>query len=93
MLDFVWLDARQSACIAQLNEHDVSELQQELFILRSKTGVHIDPYSDTRLAPDHARLLSEAIRSSGRESPNIQRFLEALDESVRSDRWILAVGD
>jgi hypothetical protein len=62
-------------------------------MLQSKTGVHLVPYSDTRLAPDHARLLAEAIRAKRHRSPNIQRFLAALEESVQSDRWMLGVGD
>jgi hypothetical protein len=93
MIGFVWLDERHGRCVTQLSDHDVSGLEQELLALRSATGVFLDPYSDTRLAPDHAKLLFKAIKANGPKSEAIERFAAMLDESARSHRWIVALGD
>jgi hypothetical protein len=93
MMDFVWLDDRHGSPVVQLNDDDWSELDQELAFLSSKTGVWLDPYSTTRLAPDHAKLLVDAIRSAQHKSDNIGNLVSALDQSVATDRWMLAIGD
>lgn len=93
MLDLVWLDDRRGSPVVQLSDHDLSELDQELVFLRSKTGVWLDPYSDTRLAPDHAKILVDAIRSAQHKGDNIEKLVRALDQCVTMDRWMLAIGD
>jgi hypothetical protein len=93
MVGFVWLDERHGRWVTQLSDDDLSRLEQELLSLRLKTGVFLDPYSDTRLAPDHAKLLSEAIKANPPKSKTIECFVAMLDESVRSERWIMALGD
>jgi hypothetical protein len=92
-MQLVWLDDRRGSPVVQLSVDDWSELEQELTFLRSKTGVWLDPYSDTRLAPDHAKLLVNAIRSGRHGGDNIEKLVRALDQSVTMDRWILAIGD
>ncbi len=92
MLHFVWLDDRHGASIAQLSDADMSHLESALLFLKSETGVHLDTYSDTRLAPDHANLLLSAI-GSDHHVPNIKNLVAKLHESVRSNRWMLGVGD
>ena len=93
MVDFVWLDERHGSWVAQLSDDELSGLKQELVFLELKTGYFLDPYSNTRLAPDHARLLSDAIKANRPKSKAIERFVTMLDESVLSDRWIMVVGD
>jgi hypothetical protein len=93
MMGFVWLDERHSSPVTKLSDDHLHGLEQEFLFLRSKTGVFLDPYSNTRLAPDHAKLLSEAIKANGPKSKGIKRFAAMLDESVRSGRWIMALGD
>ena len=92
-MHFVWLDDRHGSPVVQLSFEDWSKLDQELAFLRSKTGVWLDPYSDTRLAPDHAKLLVDAIRSAQHKGDNIEKLVRALDQSVAMDRWMLAIGD
>lgn len=92
-MHFVWLDDRRGSPVVQLSDDDWSRLDQELLFLRSKTGVWLDPYSDTRLAPNHAKLLGDAIRSAQHKGDNIEKLLKALDQSVTMDRWMLAIGD
>ena len=92
-MHFVWLDDRRGIPVVQLSGDDWSKLDQELVFLRSKTGVWLDPYSDTRLAPEHAKLLVDAIRSAQHKGDNIAKLVRALDQSVTMDRWILAIGD
>ena len=93
MMDLVWLDDRLGSPVVQLSDDDLSKLDQERAYLRSKTGVWLDPYSDTRLAPDHAKLLVNAIRSARHKGDNIDRLARALDQSVAMDRWLMAIGD
>jgi hypothetical protein len=93
MPDFVWLDERHGSPVTQLSDEHLSGLKEELAFLTLKTGYFLDPYSTTRLAPDHARLLSKAIKANRQNSKAIERFVEMLDESVRSDRWIMVLGD
>jgi hypothetical protein len=92
-MHFAWLDDRRRSPIVQLSDDDWSQLDQELVLLSSKTGVWLDPYSDTRLAPDHAKLLVDAIRSAQHKGDNIEQLVRALDQSVTMDRWMLAMGD
>jgi hypothetical protein len=93
MLSFVWLDDRESGPIAELDDDDLATLQQELLTLKARAGVCLDPYSDTRLAPNHAKLLLEAMAKNPHISRNIEGFVTRLGECIRSDRWMLAVGD
>lgn len=93
MIDLFWLDDRHGSPIFHISDSDWSELRQELVLLRSKTGVWLDPYVDTRLAPGHAKILVDAIRSARHKGGNIEKLASALDESVRLDRWMLAIGD
>ena len=93
MMYFVWLDDRGGSPVVQLDDDDWAKLDQELAFLKSKTGVFLYPYSDTRLAPDHARLLVDAIRSAQHKGDNIEKLATMLDQSVAMDRWMLAVGD
>lgn len=92
-MHFVWLDDRRGSPVAQLSHDDWSKLDQELAFLRSKTGLWLDPYSDTRLAPDHAKVLVDAIRSAQHKGDSIEKLVRALDQSVAMDRWLLAIGD
>jgi hypothetical protein len=93
MMYFVWLEDRHSSPVVQLDFEDWTELRQEVAFLESKTGVYLDPYSDTRLAPDHAKLLMDAIRARPQRGDNIQKLVELLDQCVTTDRWMIAVGD
>ena len=93
MMYLVWLDDRLGSPVVQLSDDDLSKLDQERAFLRSKTGVWLDPYSDTRLAPDHAKLLAGAIRSAQHKGDSIEKLVRALDQCVTMDRWMLAVGD
>jgi hypothetical protein len=92
-MNFVWLEDRHRKPVVRLDFEDWSELRQEVAFLESKTGVYLDPYSDTRLAPDHAKLLVDAIRAGRRRGDNIQRLIDLLDQCVTTDRWMIAVGD
>jgi hypothetical protein len=93
MLWFVWLEDRSAGTVAKLDFSDWSELHEALALLKSKTGVWLDPYSDTRIAPDHAKLLVRAIRSKPYMNRSIETLARTLDESVSSNRWLLAIGD
>jgi len=93
MMHLVWLDDRRGSSVVQISDDDWSKLDQELVFLRLKTGVWLDPYADTRLSPDHAKLLVDAIRSAQHKGDNIEKLVSALDQSVTMDRWMLAIGD
>ena len=93
MIDLVWLDDRRGTPAVQLSDEDWSMLDRELKFLKSKTGVGLDRYSDTRLAPDHAKILASAIRSAKHDGDKIEALLGVLDQSVTTDRWLLVVGD
>lgn len=59
--------------------------------LRAKTGVFIDPYGDSRLYPDHQRLLAAFWHKS--KEPEIQAFLAYMTQSIQDDYTLLFIGD
>jgi hypothetical protein len=92
-LDFAWLDDRSGRSDLSLSYEDWSRIRNELLFLKQKTGVWLDPYSNTRLSPDHARLLRDALQARTEKSEGVQELILKLDDAVKQSRWMLIIGD
>jgi hypothetical protein len=59
----VWLDDRYGDPLVHISHDDWPSLSHAIKILQAKTGIQLDPYSDTRIYPDHAQILTEAVEN------------------------------
>jgi len=93
-VDFTWLDKQSGIDKVSLSESDFEILAPALSVLKAKTGLQIDPYSDTRVGPSHASLLLEQIKSNHLDKGiQLYKLVEMLMNSVKKSRWILVIGD
>ena len=56
-----------------------------------KTGIYIDPYSDTRISPEHAKLLANSIGNS--KSSKIAKLVAMLNKAGEKSKWIIVLGN
>ncbi len=93
-LELKWLDVKHSKEKILLNNSALLKIGTVLSELEKKSGLHIDPYSDIRLSPDHASLLLSLIKDNGlAELIDLQKLIEMLMTSVDKSWWILVIGD
>lgn len=97
MLDVYFLtdyDHRQNSSLKKdrrfgLDNYDLFKPGFEF--LRSKTGVGIDEYGDTRLYPDHQRFLLEYWKDEKNE--RVRRFASFLLQAINENETLLFIGD
>ena len=70
---------------------DFSLFKPGFEFLRSKTGVEIDEYGDTRLYPDHQRLLLDYWKDDLNLS--VRKFAAFLTLAVNDNEVLLFIGD
>lgn len=92
-LEFYWLGEQKKTPRVTLNNRDTEAVFQAFENLKDRTGVFVDPYADTRIAPAHAKILYDCIEKTNADSDAIRRLLDLLDEAVKSGEWIIAIGD
>ncbi|WP_346893036.1 hypothetical protein [uncultured Roseibium sp.] len=92
-LDFCWLGEQKQPPRVTLNDRDIEAVLRAFEKLKDRTGVFVDPYADTRIAPEQAKVLIVEIEKTKADSDGIRRLLNLLDEAVKSSEWIIAVGD
>ncbi len=93
-VEFSWITAEKDATKVILDDESFFIIRPALEELEKKTGVKIDPYSDTRISPDHASLLIKIIMSYyTNDNPKVNEFTNMLKTSSDNHWWILAVGD
>lgn len=92
-LDFHWLGAQKQPPRATLNDRDLEAVLQAFENLKDRTGVFVDPFADTRIAPAHAKILVEEIGATKADSEAVRDLLRLLNASVASGEWIVAIGD
>lgn len=92
-LDFHWVGEQKQPPRVTLNDRDIEAILRAFENLKDRTGVFVDSYADTRIAPEHAKILYEGIENIKADSDTIRRLLNLLDEAVKSGEWIIAVGD
>lgn len=93
-IDFTWLDKQNGSETVTLTDVGFNKIERALNELRGKTGLYIDPYSDTRVSPDHAKLLWTLIISDCSEmTGELEGLGEMLRKSFEESRWILVLGD
>ena len=92
--DFYWDNPPTGVCVASLDDRDFAKLEKATDAMKAKTGLTIDPYADGRISSDHARILLDNLGTfEGSQYPELWKFKAMLQESVRENRWIYAVGD
>lgn len=93
-LEFGWLINENGSESIVLEDSSVEKLSHAFDELKSKTGLKIDWYGDTRISPGHARLLCEYICEQNLlKSKDLDRLYRVLEKAVKESRWILVVGD
>ena len=94
-LDVHWLaEDGDPDRLAALEGDLLAGIEPAVLELRRRTAVYLDECGDTRLAPNHAKLLATEIRGLGpavaaRAAP----FLAVLDRAAAEGRWLLFSGD
>lgn len=92
-LEYNWTDAKPDEHDNSLPYEDWEIIEPAIETLETKTGVFIDPYSDTRLSDDHAVLLYELIiQNVANPSARILELCNVLQESKKSGRWLFFIG-
>ena len=93
-LDFSWTGLKRGNVEVTLEGTSLSLVEPAFNELQRCTGIIVDPYGDSRISPDHARLLMESIAASGAVSDSdVRGLLEMLERAVRDDEWIFVEGD
>lgn len=93
-LVITWLDCKGRTEVI-LDDEVMKIINPAVIELEAKTGIFLDPYSDTRISPDHAQILIKKIENLEYKNKNsiLEKFIEILNTSVKNGRWILALGD
>lgn len=92
-LEFYRLGEQKPSPRVTLEFRDYEAIRRAFEDLKDRTGVFVDPYADTRIAPEHAKILYDGIENEKADSDAIRRLLNLLDEAVKSGEWIIAIGD
>ena len=92
-LDFKLADQSSSEGVS-LSFSDYQKLEPSLNRLNAITGVTIDPYKNTRVHPQHSRVLQESIDMlCATGSDEIKRLSLLLAKAYLENLWIVAQGD
>ncbi|OCG19405.1 hypothetical protein A9G29_03295 [Gilliamella sp. Fer2-1] len=92
MLDFSYLsdqDGSKSSLV--LNDKKAQLLDHAFTYLRQKTGIMIDPYGQTRIYPDHQKILINLLHQHN--DSEIQKLVLLFKQASSEDEIILADGD
>ena len=93
-ISYNYMDAAKDEPDQILVFHDWELIEPALVALKAKSGVEIDPCSDTRFSDDQAVLLSQLIERLAKEhSIGVSNLSQILSESGKTGRWLLFVGD
>lgn len=93
-IDFTWLDKQNGPDKVTLTDSSFKRIEKALNKLKEKTGLFVDPYSDTRISPDHAQLLQTLIIDSCSErTDELEALEDMLRKSAEKSWWILVEGD
>lgn len=76
----------------KLSTSDIHLLEKELFLLKEKTGIYIDPYGTTRLYPDHGKILLNAIEHR-KNVKNIISLMKIIQDFIEKDEVLIFEGD
>jgi hypothetical protein len=60
-------------------------------LLEKKSGVYVDPYGTTPIAPAHAAILVNGLEDA--ETREASALVRILNQAVKEDRWLVAEGD
>lgn len=92
-LEFSWLNNKPKKNL-MVDENCINLLGSSFEALKQKTGIHIDQYSDHKLSPEHANiLLSEMNKLEFIKNYQFDQLKLMFNESVKSSKWILILGD
>lgn len=89
-LDFYY-DSPQGRITGALQDKTHTQLADALANLQQKTGVILAPYADSRLYPDHARLLAPFIEETA--SPEVLQFQSVLHHAAQCGATLYFIGD
>lgn len=92
-LDFNWLEDRHGPSLLTLEFEQIQAIQPALEALESRTGLCVDPYSDTRISNDHAKILADEIVKLKPENPMVLRFVDLLNAAVQKQEWLYSASD
>lgn len=92
-LDFIWLDSGNSEKVS-LSNGGYSLIYPAIEVLKAKTGIYIDQYSDTRRSPQHAALLLRNIKIKPADvTSELSALIKMLSTAGEKSWWILVQGD
>jgi hypothetical protein len=89
-------DVKRKNRIFFLEDEDMATLSQVFNELDKKTGVTVDPYSNTRLYVDHLSLLSKLITEqlrNGHPNKRLKAFKDFLDKMIPEGEALCFQGD
>ena len=92
-IEINWLNETKRVVLS-LDEMCIKLLQPSFDILKFKTGIIIDQYSDVRLSPEHAGILLESMDKAIQISvKKLYNFSIVLKEAIIESKWIMLTGD
>ena len=74
-----------------LDLHDIDILEDAFIYLKKKTGVYIDPCGDTKIYPDHQRMVMDFLAAS--RDKRIIKFREFFKAASDMNEVLFACGD
>jgi hypothetical protein len=93
-IEFTWLDKQNGPEKIALTDAGYNKIEKALGKLQEKTGLFIDPYSDTRVSPEHSQLLQRLlIDEHVDKADDLLHLRDMLRQSSENSWWILVVGD
>jgi hypothetical protein len=86
-------NGRPEERLLSISDSEYSELLPVFDSFKSKTGLHIEQYSDLKLSSGVFQPLIEAIKASGNSAKIYGELLKVLEQSVVAGCGIMFVGD
>ena len=68
---------------------DDENINNMIEFIKNKTGVYIDPYSDTKLYPSHQKIAISFLESLH----GYDNLIHFLNESIKLDEIVYCIGD
>jgi len=86
-------DKKMQYCLVSLSDSDIRMLEEEISLLKEKTGIYVDPYGTTKLYPDHGKILLNFIVKNKKNSKNINNLVNIIQDHITKNEILIFEGD
>ena len=94
-IEFKYINRKDEVLIS-LSDNDFNILFPYFEKLNNKVGIFIDEYSDSKLSPEHIKILLNFLKKDIKhltKYPNIKNLIDLLIRASANKKWIEVIGD